>query len=225
MSASTLSIRAIHERQIRTDGKTTATCKKCGGTLSTDDADLALYFSAYGCNSCRIDDDTPPPAGEEMASEPNAPRLRKNRSGATPPGAAQPAIADERETPTEEAAAVPVEEPKKRSRKPRAVQQELPTMETPHLQPVDDAAERYREVRNERQELTKQEKKAKDYLLELMEKHELFVYKYAEPEEGKEFVVRRTAKQNVTVRTEKSDEKAQEEGEKEEPEEDGDGDE
>lgn len=55
-------------------------------------------------------------------------------------------------------------------------QEHLPGMEPPRIEAIDDAARRYRRIRNERMELTEQEVEARGELTALMVGHKLTTY-------------------------------------------------
>ena len=69
-------------------------------------------------------------------------------------------------------------ETKKRGRPAKAKQGHLPDMEPPTVKEIDRAADDYRDVRDQRMELTKQETAKQAVLLELMRKHGLTHYEY-----------------------------------------------
>ena len=61
------------------------------------------------------------------------------------------------------------------SKKPR--QQRIPGTEGQKIKELDHAAEQYVAARNERMELTESEVEARDALIQVMEQHELTVYR------------------------------------------------
>lgn len=75
--------------------------------------------------------------------------------------------------------AKPKKSPKKRaSRPPRPKQGYLPTMEPDSFPEIDRLADSYRDIRDERMEMTKEEVKAADKLEIAMKSHGLQTYEY-----------------------------------------------
>jgi len=66
----------------------------------------------------------------------------------------------------------------KPARKPRPKQGQLPGLEDPKIPAIDEAADNYAEVRDERMELTKTEVTRRDTLLRLMQENGLETYRY-----------------------------------------------
>jgi hypothetical protein len=62
-------------------------------------------------------------------------------------------------------------------RRKRARAKPLPGMEDARVKEIEDAALDYRDARDERMGLTDKEKEAKEKLIEVMEKHQLSIYK------------------------------------------------
>jgi hypothetical protein len=64
--------------------------------------------------------------------------------------------------------------PESEKKKPR--QGRLPTMEDPAIEELEDSAEEYADIRDQRMELTREESRLKDELLGLMKKHKKTSY-------------------------------------------------
>lgn len=74
-------------------------------------------------------------------------------------------------------------------------------VELPSYPDIDKAADKYVEERDARMEMTPKEIKAKEKLLELMQKHNLEVYRFGDQE-----IKRTKGKENVKVKKIKPDE-------------------
>ena len=64
----------------------------------------------------------------------------------------------------------------KRGRPAKTSQKHFAGMEPPRIKALDDLAEQYREVRDERQRLTAEESELKDKLLAMMKEQKLQIY-------------------------------------------------
>lgn len=87
----------------------------------------------------------------------------------------------------------------RKPREPKAKQGHLDGMAPPSIKEIDKAAERFRECRNERMELSQEEAKCRDLLEAVMKKNELRVYEY----DGQ--VVEIVYEEKVRVRKKKPD--------------------
>lgn len=88
----------------------------------------------------------------------------------------------------------------RKPREPKAKQAHLPGMDPPSITEIDEAAEAYVEVRDERMALTESEGERRGLLLELMKKHELSTYEF----DGK--IVSVLAEEKVKVKKSKVEE-------------------
>ncbi len=86
-----------------------------------------------------------------------------------------------------------------RNGKAKKKQGYLPGMEPPSIPKIDNLADKYRDIRNERMELTKQEVAAADLLDAAMREHGLTTYEY------RDYVVRINRTEKVSVKKKTTD--------------------
>lgn len=107
--------------------------------------------------------------------------------------------AQQKQTPEGKASVTTTEEPAKKTlRVPKAKQVDLPGMENRNIPEIEEAAETYRDARDERIACSKTESDRKQRLIEIMQKHNRTLYAY------KGLLVDLTKKLDVKVRTERS---------------------
>jgi hypothetical protein len=87
----------------------------------------------------------------------------------------------------------------------RMKQADLPTMENREIPEIEQAADAYREVRDDRCELSKQESTAKARLIEVMKKYKRTLYSY------NGLMVDLTTVDNVKVRSDKKNDDEEDE--------------
>jgi type II secretory pathway component PulM len=89
------------------------------------------------------------------------------------------------------------------SKKPQPKQTSIPGTERKYIEAVENAAQEYRAVRDERMALTKREAELQEILVQAMASHELEAYAYLD-DEGEELIVKVTHKTKVRVRKAKN---------------------
>lgn len=93
-----------------------------------------------------------------------------------------------------------------RGRRSKREQLNVPGTERQYIAAVEDAANAYRNARDERMEMTKLEVVRRDELIRVMGEHKLDVYKY-DDEEGEELTVKLATKTKVRVKRSSSPDK------------------